>query len=74
MAREGRQHGIEMYYSRLEATSLLSADILYTSSDLDPQVVPEQFCAECEAAEVRISANKTEAVMHSQKGVDYSFI
>ena len=53
-------------------TSLLFADdvVLMASSDADLQRSLDQFAAECEAAGMRISTSKSEAMVLSRKPVD----
>ncbi|TKS65493.1 LINE-1 reverse transcriptase -like protein [Collichthys lucidus] len=70
-----RSQGVEgLRFGGLRIGSLLFADdlVLLASSERDLQLSLEQFAAECEAAGMRISTSKSEAMVLSRKRVECS--
>ena len=68
-----RSRGVEgLQVGDLKIASLLFADdvVLMASSAVDLQRSLDQFAAECEAAGMRISTSKSEAMVLSRKPVD----
>ena len=68
-----RSRGVEgLQVGDLKIASLLFADdvVLMASSAVDLQHSLDQFVAECEAAGMRISTSKSEAMVLSRKPVD----
>uniref|UniRef100_A0A3B5Q4K1 Reverse transcriptase domain-containing protein n=1 Tax=Xiphophorus maculatus TaxID=8083 RepID=A0A3B5Q4K1_XIPMA len=68
-----RSQGVEgIRFGGLRISSLLFADdvVLLASSDRDLRLSLERFAAECEAAGMRISASKSEAMVLSRKRVE----
>ena len=60
-------------FNGLRISSLLFADdvVLLVSSNSDLQLAMGLFAAECEAAGMRISASKSEAMVLNQKKMDF---
>ena len=65
------QVGTGLQYGGLKISSLLFADdvVLMASSGCDLQLALDRFAAECEAAGMRISTSKSEAMVLSRKPV-----